>query len=131
MKTFADKFNELFDMLGTAEMVTLYNEWASETGNEYLEYMENFNDVMQGYEPMDVALRIHFGSFDPTDGYFTFNGYGNLVSYENGAEYVDDYFSEMCDYYEDHESRLSQLCDEWDDLEDDEEEEEEEDEEEI
>ena len=43
--------------------------------------MDEFDDVMSKYSPMEIAKMIFFGGdFNPNDGYFRFNAYGNLES---------------------------------------------------
>lgn len=42
--------------------------------------MDEFDVFMSNYTPMEIALRIHFGEFNPNDDYFRFNAYGNLES---------------------------------------------------
>lgn len=55
--------------------------------------MEMFDEIMNGFEPMEIALRIYFGDFNPNDEYFRFNGYANL---ESLSEY--DLENELIDY---------------------------------
>ena len=43
--------------------------------------MDDFNELMNGHEPIEIANRIAFGDFNPNDNYFQFDGYGNLVSF--------------------------------------------------
>ena len=43
--------------------------------------MDEFDDFMSNYSPMEIARLIFFGNdFNPNDDYFRFNGYGNLES---------------------------------------------------
>ena len=42
--------------------------------------MDNFEEFMSNYSPMEIAQRIYFGDFNPNDDWFRFNAYGNLVS---------------------------------------------------
>ena len=123
MRTFAEKIDSLFDILGNSEQLTIFNEWASETGNEVVYYIEEFDEVMQGFTPSRLANMVRYGDYNPNCDYFTFDGYGNLESIENVAEYIADYITDMCRYFEDHEERLADICDEWNgmDEEDDEE----------
>ena len=55
--------------------------------------MEMFDEIMSGFEPMEIALRIFFGDFNPNDDFFRFNGYANL---ESLSEY--DLENELIDY---------------------------------
>lgn len=42
--------------------------------------MDEFDEFMSNYTPMEIAQMIYFGEFNPNDDYFRFNGYGNLES---------------------------------------------------
>lgn len=42
--------------------------------------MDEFDEFMSNYTPMEIAQMIWFGEFNPNDAYFRFNGYGNLES---------------------------------------------------
>ena len=62
-----DIVGELNSLNGSFETYTLYN-------------MDDFNEIMEGYTPTELAQRIFFGDFNINDDYFYFNGYGNLES---------------------------------------------------
>ena len=84
----------------TGYMVREINAWGGYL--EHLEYfdMEEFDLVLEGYTPSEVANRIFYGSFNPNDEYFRFNAYGNLES-ANEWEIVEeyrDYISEIASY---------------------------------
>lgn len=102
MKTFNERFAEYFSEQGNAEQVAIFNEWAYATGNEPVNDMEMLDDVLQGFEPSRIACMVRFGSFNPSDNWFTFDGYGNLESLWSVAEWLEDYTDEMADYFEDH-----------------------------
>lgn len=42
--------------------------------------MEEFDEFLTGRTPMEIAQMIFFGDFNPNNGYFRFNVYGNLES---------------------------------------------------
>jgi hypothetical protein len=100
--TFYERFAEYFAEQGNAEQVAIFNEWAYSTGNEPINFMGEFDEVCAGFSPLDIALRVRFGNFNPNHDYFTFDGYANLESIENVAEWLEDYVDEMADYYENH-----------------------------
>lgn len=102
MKTFNERFAEYFSEQGNAEQVAIFNEWAYATGNEPINDIDEFNEVCAGFDPLDIVYKYRFGSFNPYHGYFTFDGYANLESIENVAEWLEDYTDEMADYFEDH-----------------------------
>ena len=62
-----DIVGQLNSLNGSFETYTLYN-------------MDDFNEIMEGYTPTELAERIFFGDFNINDDYFYFNGYGNLES---------------------------------------------------
>ena len=99
--------------------------------------MDELNELFYDVEPMKILYRAFYGhdadtwttdlaggkkydEFNPNREYFTFNGYGNLVStdYKDYSEYLDDYIIEnMSDnrYYVDtidNNAELSILFDE-------------------
>lgn len=65
------------NLLTMVQEINAYNG-----GMENLEMyeMEMFNDIMENFEPMEIALKTFFGDFNPNDDYFRFNGYANLES---------------------------------------------------
>lgn len=42
--------------------------------------MDEFDEFMSNYTPMEIAQRIFYGDFNPHNDYFRFNAYGNLES---------------------------------------------------
>lgn len=102
MRTFNERFAEYFAEQGNAEQVAIFNEWAYSTGNEPVYYIEEFNEVCAGFSPLDIVFKVRFGDFNPNHDYFTFDGYANLESIENVAEWLEDYVDELADYYESH-----------------------------
>ena len=62
-----DIVGQLNSLNGSFETYTLYN-------------MCDFDVMMEGYTPTELAQRIYFGDFNPNDDYFYFNGYANLES---------------------------------------------------
>ena len=77
-----DIVRKLNRLNGSFETYTLYN-------------MEDFNEIMGDLTSMEIVERIFFGDFNPNDGYFFFNGYGNL---ESIAEWeMEDHFEPILD----------------------------------
>ena len=62
-----DIVGQLNGLNGSFETYVLYN-------------MDDFDEMMEGYTPTELAQRIFFGDFNPNDDYFFFNGYANLES---------------------------------------------------
>ena len=87
----------LKDVLIGIGLVNDVNSW--DDSLEYLQVfnMEDFDEIMEGYEPLEIANRIYFGDFNPNHEYFRFNGYANLESlneYDLEDE-IKDYASEI------------------------------------
>lgn len=61
-----DRLEELNDELA---------EWVS---------MEEFDEIMSGYTPLEIAQKVFYGNFHYCDDYFRFDGYANL---ETSAEW--------------------------------------------
>lgn len=63
--------------------------------------MEMFDDIMESFEPMDIALKTYYGGFNPNDEYFRFNGYANLesLSYYDLENELIDYENEIIEEY--------------------------------
>lgn len=73
-------YNKIYTAETLQYMASEVNGWDGSL--EHLEYyeMDQFNDFMHGHEPEFIAHRIYFGDFNPMDDYFSFDGYGNLIS---------------------------------------------------
>lgn len=68
--------------------------------------MDEFDDFMSNYTPMEIAQMIYFGDdFNPNDDYFRFNAYGNLESLNWGdvvaeaEDLVDDIIDHLVNYF--------------------------------
>lgn len=78
----------------TVDQMNAYNELNNDYDN-WIYSMDEFNEVMYDTKPEKIAFMIHHGNFNPYDDYFSFDGYGNLKTFnhyqfmdetENGAE---------------------------------------------
>lgn len=67
--------------------------------------MDDFDDFMSNYTPMEIAQMIYFGEFNPNDDYFHFNAYGNLESADwrdvvvDAEDLVDDIIDHLVNSY--------------------------------
>lgn len=111
IKKIIEFFEENDDILTEcAEQLDSYNGYIGD-GRYYL--MEELDELMIDKEPSEVLRMAFFGydedtyhtdahghreygAFNPNRDYFTFNGYGNLVSsdYVDYSGYLDHYFIE-------------------------------------
>ena len=89
-----DIVSQLNSLNGSFETYVLYN-------------MEDFDEMMEGYTPTELAQRIFFGDFDINHDYFYFNGYANLESiceYEMQGHFepiIDEIVDSMLYNYDD------------------------------
>lgn len=77
-----DIVGQLNGLNGSFETYTLYD-------------MDDFDMVMEGYTPTELAQRIFFGDFNPNGDYFFFNGYANLESIYEWE--MEDHFEMIID----------------------------------
>ena len=87
------------------EMSELVAEVNAQDGSLYdYEFipMDEFNEYTEGYEPYDLALKIHYGEFNPNEDYFAFDAYENLVSFDEYERvgYLRDNADEIFDRIE-------------------------------
>ena len=68
------------DMYLTMDIVSQLNSLNGSFETYVLYNMDDFDEMMEGYTPTELAQRIFFGDFNINDDYFFFNGYANLES---------------------------------------------------
>ena len=63
--------------------------------------MDEFDTIFEGYTPTQLATVIHFGEYNPSDDYFTFDGYGNIKTLNNYEyqELITDIESDVLSEY--------------------------------
>lgn len=67
--------------------------------------MDEFDEFLDGYTPMEIAQMMWFGEFNPNDEYFHFNVYGNLESADwrdvvaEAEDLVDDIIYHLVNCY--------------------------------
>ena len=79
------------DMYLTMDIVSQLNSLNGSFETYVLYNMCDFDVMMEGYTPTELAQRIFFGDFNPNDDFFYFNSYANLES-------IHEY--EMSDHFE-------------------------------
>lgn len=85
------------------DVVREINSWDGSLRQlDYLN-MDEFDDILYGTQPIDLAFTIHNGNFNPNDDYFIFNEDGNLESesrsgvLEEMKDYIDDVIERLID----------------------------------
>lgn len=105
-----DYFNENEEIFNECiEELDGYNGYL---GDERYYYMDELNELYSGAEPIEILNRAYFGhdssyhtdahgnkeysEFNPNRDYFTFNGYGNLIStdYKDYSAFLDQWLIE-------------------------------------
>jgi hypothetical protein len=109
MREFNDLFSEWFSGLSESDQLSVYNEYAYNSGHEPVSYMEEFDEVCNGMRPIDVACKVRYGDFCPHHDYFTFDGYANFESIEFLASWLEDYVDDLADWFEDRQRDLVDL----------------------
>ncbi len=88
-----ERLQDLFNKMSTDELIYIHNEYCDAVNacDDRIYLMDEFDEIMSGVEPWEIARSVFFGSFNPTYDYFKFNGYGNLQSiYEYEIkDYID------------------------------------------
>lgn len=77
-----EKLIDLLQEMGDIALIMLHNEYIQKTNNydDEIFTIDMFDEIFNGYDPFDIATKIHYGDFNPAYEYFKFNGYGNIQS---------------------------------------------------
>lgn len=109
MMTIEQAKNIIIDNLSDDEIITKYYEYCEYNNdmNSVVYDMSEFDEVMGYCTPLEVAQKVAYGEFNPSDDWFTFDGYGNLQSFRNSIVFdffcenvSDDYIIELAEQYE-------------------------------
>lgn len=92
----------------TLDLVLMHNTYCQETNNPDDEIfpMDMWEEIMDGYKSWDIATKVHFGTFNPFDEYFTFDGYGNIKTISKYAIESNLYLSDMAQWMIDNQEDL-------------------------
>lgn len=72
---------EILDNLSDDALVDVNNAYQEcVNGDKYIYSTDDFDELMDGRTPTDIANRVTFGDYNPYHMWFWFNGYGNVVS---------------------------------------------------
>lgn len=88
--------------MSDSHLLFIYNEYLNKTNyyDDRIYDMNEFDEIMFGMSPSDIALKIFYGDFRPNDHYFKFDGYDNLQSFDYISDEVD--LEEIADYIVDN-----------------------------
>lgn len=118
MTKYEDKIEQIKDILNNLDLDELVSCCSYLDGDDAIFPMDDFNELLYGREPWEIARAAYYGEFCPADSYFRFNVYANLEStddplYEGWidtntlAEYAIEYGEDFGD------SDIQALLDQW------------------
>lgn len=119
MTKYEDKIEQIKDILNNLDLDELVSCCSYLDGDNAIYSMDDFNELLCGREPWDIARAAYYGEFYPTDNYFRFNVYGDLESTNNPVQEgwidLDDLAAYAIDYNESFgDSDIQALLDQWD-----------------
>jgi len=83
-----DYLNELSD----SDLVSLHNQFCQNNNDSDSEIFSNDEDFFETFfdgKVMDAVRAVCFGEYEYLAEWVTFDGYGNLQSFDNPTEHVD------------------------------------------
>lgn len=118
MTDYNDKIKQIKDILDNLDLDELVSCCSYLDGDAAIYSMDDFDEILCGRTPWEIARAAYYGEFCPTDSYFRFNVYGNLESTDNPmregwidtntlAEYAIEYGEDFGD------SDIRTLLDQW------------------
>ena len=118
MTKYEDKIEQIKDILDNLDLDELVSCCSYLDGDDAIYPMDDFNELLYGREPWEIARAAYYGEFCPADSYFRFNVYANLEStddplYEGWidtntlAEYAIEYGEDFGD------SDIQALLEQW------------------
>ena len=66
----------------TVEQMNAYNELNNDY-DSWIYSIDELKEVLHDESPITIAKMVQYGDFNINDDYFSFNGYGNLVSFNH------------------------------------------------
>lgn len=85
-------YTDLLELVEVISYNSFYLDWL------IVHDMEEFNELMEGLEPLEIADKIENGNFNSNEGLFHYNDNGELVSYTE-CDY-EEYVYDSIDYIE-------------------------------
>lgn len=119
-----DAIKEILNNLDDSELFGIHCDYCDAINypDDRMYSMEEFNDLYNGNDPLEIAGAICGTDFSANDNYFWYNGYGNL---ESGYAYDHVDTEEVAEWMLENENSLGnddiqELFDEWEENEEDE-----------
>lgn len=101
-----EKIEILLEEMSDSELLGIFNIYCDNVNvySEGVYSMEDFDELMSGWKPWEIARSCFYGDFRPCDKYFSFNGYGNLISFDHINDEINIY--EIAEYIVDNNNAL-------------------------
>ena len=92
------KLVDYIDSMGIEEKIELHNSYcdAANCMDDCIYTMDDMEEILDGVDKWELVRMIRFGDFDFMKEFWSFNGYGNLVSYN--AWELPIYAEDIADY---------------------------------
>lgn len=118
MTKYEDKIEQIKDILDNLDLDELVSCCSYLDGDDAIYPMDDFNELLYGREPWEIARAAYYGEFCPADSYFRFNVYMNLESTDDpigeGWVNIDALAEYAVDYNDDFGvNEIRTLLDQW------------------
>lgn len=71
----------VIESMDDCDLIRTHNTYCENNDNPDDEiYLNDLDEVLYGLSPVEVAMKVTFGDWNPNHEYCWFNGYGNIVS---------------------------------------------------
>ena len=105
MTKYEDKIEQIKDILDNLDLDELVSCCSYLDGDDAIYPMDDFDELLYGREPWEIARAAYYGEFCPADSYFRFNVYMNLESTDDpvgeGWVNIDAFAKYAVDYNDD------------------------------
>ena len=93
-----EKLIDCINSMGTEEKIALHNTYcdAAYCGDDCIYTMDDLEEILDGVDKWELVRMVQFGDFDCTKDFWSFNGCGNLDSYN--AWELPVYAGDMADF---------------------------------
>ena len=100
------KLVDYINSMGIEEKIALHNTYcdAANCLDDCIYAMDDMEEVLYGVDKWELIRMVQFGDFDCTKEFWSFNGYGNLDSYD--ARELPIYAEDIADYVLSNEDSL-------------------------
>ena len=101
-----EKLIDYINGMGIEEKIALHNTYcdAANCLDNCIYTMDDMEEVLYGVDKWELVRMVQFGDFDCTKEFWSFNGYGNLDSYD--ARELPIYAEDIADYVLSNEDSL-------------------------